>query len=57
MLARMSNDHQAQPRDRGDGLMDNRHAQLVDCKVTKGVCSGVRDGANAPDQKRAENLD
>ena len=34
LLARQSNAHPAQPGYRGHGPMDNRHALIVDCKVT-----------------------
>jgi len=35
LLARKSNAHPAQPSYRGHVLMDNRHALIVDCRVTQ----------------------
>jgi hypothetical protein len=45
LLARKSNAHPAQPSDRGHVLMDNRHALIVDYKVTQAVGTGERDAA------------
>ena len=45
LLARKSNAHPAQPSYRGHVLMDNRHALIVDCKVTPAVGTGERDAA------------
>ena len=56
LLARKSNAHPAQPSDRlsrrtlrcdGHVLMDNRHALIVDCKVTQATGTGERDAAKA----------
>jgi hypothetical protein len=47
MLARKSNAHPAQPSYRGHVLMDNRHALIVDCRVTQAVGTGERDAAKA----------
>jgi hypothetical protein len=45
LLARKSNAHPAQPSYRGHEMMDNRHALVVDCKVTQAVGTGERDAA------------
>ena len=45
LLARKSNAHPAQPSYRGHVLMDNRHALIVDCKVTQASGTGERDAA------------
>jgi transposase len=45
LLARKSNAHPAQPSYRGHVLMDNRHALIVDCKVTQATGTGERDAA------------
>jgi len=45
LLARKSNAHPAQPSYRGHVLMDNRHALIVDCRVTQAVGTGKRDAA------------
>ena len=47
MLARKSNAHPAQPSYRGHVLMDNRHALIVDCKVTQATGTGEQDAAKA----------
>jgi transposase len=47
LLARKSNAHPAQPSYRGHVLMDNRHALIVDCRVTQAVGTGERDAAKA----------
>ena len=47
LLARKSNAHLAMPSYRGHVLMDNRHALIVDCKVTQAVGTGERDAAKA----------
>jgi hypothetical protein len=47
LLARKSNAHPAQPSFRGHVLMDNRHALIVDCRVTQAVGTGERDAAKA----------
>jgi hypothetical protein len=39
--------HPAQPSYRGHVLMDNRHALIVDCKVTQATGTGERDAAKA----------
>jgi hypothetical protein len=45
LLARKSNAHPALPSYRGHVLMDNRHALIVDCRVTQAVGTGERDAA------------
>ena len=45
LLARKSNAHPAQPSYRGHVLMDNRHALIVDCRLTQAVGTGERDAA------------
>ena len=45
LLARKSNAHQAQQSYRGHVLMDNRHALIVDCKVTQATGTGERGAA------------
>ena len=45
LLARKSNAHPAQPSYRGHVLMDNRHARILDFKVTQAVDTGGRDAA------------
>ena len=45
LLARKSKAHPAQPSYRGHVLMDNRHALIVDCRVTQAVGTGERDAA------------
>ncbi len=47
LLARKSKVHPAQPSYRGHVLMDNRHALIVDCRVTQAVGTGERDAASA----------
>ena len=47
LLARKSTAHPAQPSYRGHVLMDNRHALIVDCRVTQAVGTGERDAAKA----------
>ncbi|TWB87344.1 IS4 family transposase [Synechococcus sp. Ace-Pa] len=47
LLARKSNAHPAQPSYRGHVLMDNRHALIVDCRVTQATGTGERDAAKA----------
>ena len=47
LLARKSNAHPAQPSYRGHVLMDNRHALIVDCKVTQATGTGEQDAAKA----------
>ena len=47
LLARKSNAHPALPSYRGHVLMDNRHALIVDCRVTQAVGTGERDAAKA----------
>jgi transposase len=47
LLCRKSKAHPAMPSYRGHVLMDNRHALIVDCKVTKAVGTGERDAAKA----------
>ena len=46
LLARKSNVHPALPSYRGHALMDNRHALVVDCRVTQADGYGERDAAN-----------
>ena len=45
LLCRKSKAHPALPSYRGHVLMDNRHALIVDCKVTQAVGTGERDAA------------
>ena len=45
LLARKSNVHPALPSYRGHVLMENRHALVVDCRVTKADGYGERDAA------------
>lgn len=45
LLARKTKAHPAQPTYRGHVLMDNRHALIVDCRVTQAVGTGERDAA------------
>jgi hypothetical protein len=45
LLARKSNVHPALPSYRGHVLMDNRHALVVDCRVTQADGYGERDAA------------
>jgi transposase len=45
LLCRKSNVHPALPSYRGHVLMDNRHALIVDCRVTQAVGTGERDAA------------
>ena len=45
--ARKSNAHPAQPSYRGHVLMDNRHALIVDCRVTQAVGTRERDATKA----------
>jgi hypothetical protein len=47
LLARKSKAHLALPSYREHVLMDNRHALIVNCKVTKAVSTGERDAAKA----------
>jgi hypothetical protein len=47
LLARKSNAHPAMPSYRGHVLMDNRHALIVDCRVSQAVGTGERDAAKA----------
>jgi len=47
LLARKSNAHPALPSYRGHVLMDNRHALIVDCRLTQAVGTGERDAAKA----------
>ena len=47
LLARKSTAHPAQPSYRGHVLMDNRHALIVDCRVTQAAGTGERDAAKA----------
>jgi hypothetical protein len=47
LLARKSNAHPAQPSYRGHVLMDNRHALIVDCTITKATGTGEMDAAKA----------
>jgi len=47
LLCRKSKAHPALPSYRGHVLMDNRHALIVDCKVTQAVGTGERDAAKA----------
>ncbi len=47
LLARKSNAHPALPGYRGHVLMDNRHAQIDDCRVTQATGTGERDAAKA----------
>lgn len=46
-LARKSNAHPVQPSYRGHVLMNNRHALIVDWKVTQATGTGERDAAKA----------
>ena len=45
LLCRKSKAHPALPSYRGHVLMDNRHALIVDCKVTQATGTGERDAA------------
>jgi transposase len=45
LLCRKSKAHPALPSYRGHVLMDNRHALIVDCRVTQAVGTGERDAA------------
>jgi transposase len=45
LLCRKSKAHPALPSYRGHVLMDNRHALIVDCQVTKATGTGERDAA------------
>jgi transposase len=47
LLARKSNAHPALPGYRGHVLMDNRHALVVDCRVTQADGYGEREAAKA----------
>ena len=47
LLCRKSNAHPALPSYRGHVLMDNRHALIVNCRVTQAVGTGERDAAQA----------
>jgi len=47
LLARKSNVHPALPSYRGHVLMDNRHALVVDCRVTQADGYGEREAAKA----------
>ena len=45
LLCRKSKAHPALPSYRGHVLMDNRHALIVDCRVTQATGTGERDAA------------
>ncbi len=45
LLCRNSQAHPALPSYQGHGLMDNRQALIVDCRVTRAVGTGERDAA------------
>lgn len=47
LLCRKSKAHSALPSYRGPVLMDNRHALIVDCRLTQVVGTGERDAAKA----------
>lgn len=47
LLCRKSKAHPALPSYRGHVLMDNRHALIVDCRVTQATGTGERDAAKA----------
>jgi IS5 family transposase len=47
LLCRKSKAHPALPSYRGHVLMENRHALIVDCKVTQATGTGERDAAKA----------
>jgi hypothetical protein len=48
LLCRKSKAHPALPSDRGHVLMDNRHALIVDCKVTQATGTGERGAGYRP---------